>query len=79
MALDCVSVSIADSQQLRQDVEALVRRLDAQDKALASRKSIIEGFLHNNALPPASAVIHYRQWNTSMMSSTKNTKINLKP
>ncbi|KAF1772516.1 hypothetical protein GQ600_13901 [Phytophthora cactorum] len=31
-------------------------------KALASRKSIIEGFLHNNALPPASAVIHYRQW-----------------
>ncbi|KAG6942841.1 hypothetical protein JG687_00018831 [Phytophthora cactorum] len=38
LALACVNASIADSQQLRQDVEALVWRLDSQDKALASRK-----------------------------------------
>ncbi|KAF1791807.1 hypothetical protein GQ600_22776 [Phytophthora cactorum] len=38
LALACVNASIADSQQLRQDVEALVWRLDSQDKALVSRK-----------------------------------------
>eukprot|EP00644_Phytophthora_capsici_P012449 jgi/Phyca11/572111/estExt2_Genewise1.C_PHYCAscaffold_460249 len=57
MALDCVNASIADSQQLRKDVEALILRLDAQDKALLARKSVIEGFLYNIPPPAVSDVV----------------------
>ncbi|ETL25422.1 hypothetical protein F441_21323 [Phytophthora nicotianae CJ01A1] len=57
MALDCVNASISHSQQMRQDVEDLILRQDAQDKALLARKSVIEKFLYNTHPPAASDVI----------------------
>lgn len=51
LALDCVAAAIADNEQIRRDVDALVRRVEAQKNRLADRKAIIEAFI-DELLPP---------------------------
>ncbi|KAG6957911.1 hypothetical protein JG688_00010756 [Phytophthora aleatoria] len=75
MALDCVNASIADSQQLRQDVEVLVK---PKIRPWHPESQSLRGsFMTTHHLRQVLRQIHYRQWKTSMMSSTKYTKINL--
>ncbi|GMG17686.1 unnamed protein product [Phytophthora fragariaefolia] len=56
LALDVVNSSIADNSQLHKDWEAFGRRLLNQQHALAARKEVIEAFLADVTLPPASEV-----------------------
>ncbi|KAG2810673.1 hypothetical protein PC116_g22043 [Phytophthora cactorum] len=58
IALECVNTSMTDNALLPQDFAVFGRRLDAQNKQLASRKIIIEAFIQDLPPPPASDVVH---------------------
>ncbi|KAG6959900.1 hypothetical protein JG688_00009877, partial [Phytophthora aleatoria] len=54
IALECVNTSMTDNALLPEDFAVFGRRLDAQNKQLASRKFIIEAFIQDLPPPPAS-------------------------
>ncbi|KAF4145403.1 hypothetical protein GN958_ATG05433 [Phytophthora infestans] len=57
MALDCVQGSLADIEELHQDVNGILLRLEAQKKSLILKRNIIQAFLADVDLLAVSDVI----------------------